>query len=43
VTDRVETLENYRLLAENASDIVYEVDVTAVEVDVASGQTSAGA
>jgi PAS domain S-box-containing protein len=25
VTDRVETLENYRLLAENASDIVYEV------------------
>jgi PAS domain S-box-containing protein len=25
VTDRVQTLENYRLLAENASDIVYEV------------------
>ncbi len=25
VTDRIQTLENYRLLAENASDIVYEV------------------
>jgi len=25
VTDRVQTLDNYRLLAENASDIVYEV------------------
>ena len=27
VTERVETLERYRLLAENASDIVYEADV----------------
>ena len=26
VTERVETLERYRLLAENASDIVYEAD-----------------
>ncbi|HTB08751.1 MAG TPA: PAS domain S-box protein, partial [Acidimicrobiales bacterium] len=30
VTERVETLERYRLLAENASDIVYEADVEGI-------------